>query len=79
MTLQCYNSSVDSTIFVYTTVVPVNMLHVHPLWCYYWSWYLARQGHQQISTIATNGISLKSRLLGSSGSVLHFGQCAVAA
>ena len=37
-----------STICVYTSVVLVNMLQVYTLWCYYWSWYLARQGHQQI-------------------------------
>ena len=40
----------DSTICVYTSVVPVNMLQVYTQRCYYWSWYLARRGRQQIST-----------------------------
>jgi len=44
-----------STICVYTSMVPVNMLQVYTLWCYYWSWYLARQGRQQISTTTTFG------------------------
>ena len=38
------------TSLVYTSVVPVNMLQVYTLGCYYWSWYLARRGRQQIST-----------------------------
>ena len=39
----------DSTICVYTSVVPlpVNMLQVYTLGCYYWSWYLAWRGRQQ--------------------------------
>ena len=31
----------DSIICVHASVVPVNMLQVYRLWCYYWSWYLA--------------------------------------
>ena len=44
----------DSTICVYTSVVPVNMLQVYTLGCYYWSWYLTRRGLQQISTTTTS-------------------------
>jgi len=40
----------DDTICVYTSVVTVNSLQVYTLWCHYWSWYLARQGRQQVST-----------------------------
>ena len=46
----------DSTICVYTSVVPVNMLQVNTLRCYYWSWYMARRGRQQISTTTTKAI-----------------------
>jgi len=44
----------DFAICVYTSVVPVNMLQVYTLSCYYWSWYLAQQGYQQISTTWCN-------------------------
>ena len=35
--LDSKTSVLDSTICVYTSVVPVNMLQVYTLGCYYWS------------------------------------------
>jgi len=58
----------DSTICVYTSVVPVNMLQVYTLGCYYWRWYLGRdeavnryQQQQQQSAIITVDIVLSLR------------------